>query len=271
MYSLDTVKTLLVNENNSILYKKLDSNMLNMEKIIVSHSLVYVVSGRVEIETYEYKNFTVSDGEMLFMPRDSYLISDYLKNQKDMEVYLFFFDYALSSEFIKSNNVKKVETKKRILKLNVSSNTLNYIEAFKNVSYKEKNNPHLLKIKIFELLHLLCESNEEFIHILNAQELEKTDIETYMLEHYNKNLTLHDWATLGGYSLSTFNRKFKKTYGLSPKKWIVKQNMHLADKALKNGISVSECASEFGYANSSNFIKAFKEIYKETPKQYSMT
>jgi len=271
MYELDSVKILLANNNNSILYKKLDKNMLNMEKIIVSHSIVYIISGHVEIQTYDYEKFTVDDGEMLFMPRDSYLISDYIKNQKDMEVYLFFFDYAFASEFIKNNNIKKDSKKNKITKLKISDNITNYIKALKNIDYIDKENINLLKIKIFELLHLICESNTDFINILKAQENTKTDIQTYMLKHYDKNLSVNDWANLSGYSLSTFNRKFKQEYSLSPKKWIIKQNMKLANTALKNGLSVSKCASEFGYSNTSNFIKAFKDIYKTTPKQYAMT
>jgi len=31
-----------------------------------------------------------------------------------------------------------------------------------------------------------------------------------MSNHYDKNLTVSDWATLSGKSLSTFNRQFKK-------------------------------------------------------------
>lgn len=219
MYDLDAIKILLANENNSILYKKLDLDMLNMEKIIVSHSIVYVMSGCVEIQTYDYEKFTVTDGEMLFMPRDSYLISDYMKHQKDMEVYLFFFDYALTAEFIQNTLIKSCKhTENKIVKLNISNNILNYIDSLKNVNYEDTKNSHLLKIKIFEFLHLICESNEDFVNVLKEQESVKTDIETYMLKHYDKNLSVSDWASLSGYSLSTFNRKFKKTYSLSPKK-----------------------------------------------------
>jgi len=271
MYDLDVIKVLLANENNSILYKRLDTDMLNMEKIIISHSIVYVISGSVEIQTYDYEKFTVTDGEMLFMPRDSYLISDYIKDQKDMEVYLFFFDYALVSEFLQNARLKNSHTESKILKLNTSKNILSYLEVLHNVQYKDVKNAHLLKIKIFEFLHLICEANEDFLDILKKQESIKTDIETYMIEHFNKNLSVSDWASLSGYSLSTFNRKFKKTYNLSPKKWLIKHSMKLANEALKNGASVSACASEFGYSNTSNFIKTFKEIYKITPKQYSMT
>ncbi len=271
MYKLDAIKVILANKNNSILYKKLDKSMLNMEKIIVSHSLVYVKSGRVEVQTYDYEKFTVSEGEMLFMPRDSYLISDYVKEEREMEVYLFFFDYSLASEFLQNNTIKKQSDKSKILKLTLSHNILNYMSSLESIQYKNKDNLELLKIKLSELLHLICEENEEFLAILQAQESSKTDIETYMQEHYDKNLSVSEWATLCGYPLSTFNRKFKKKHHISPKQWMLKQNMKLAKEALDKGSSVSECAATFGYSNTSNFIKAFKDIYKITPKQYAMS
>jgi len=271
MYDLDAVKTILANKNNAILYKRLDADMLDMEKIIVSHSLVYIKSGTVEIETYDYQKFSASDGEMLFMPRDSYLISDYIKNDSDMEVYLFFFDHTIASEFLAAASAKNRSAQERILKFTPSDNIICYIDALKSVAYAHKDNEHLLKTKLFELLHLIVENSETFLDVLSAQEETKTDIETYMLEHYDKELSVSDWAALCGYSLSTFNRKFKRRYAISPKKWIIQQNMRLAGDALRNGHSVTQCASAFGYENSSNFIKAFKQVYKTTPKQYSMT
>ena len=271
MYALNTIDIILANENSAILYKKLNQNMLNMEKIIVSHSIVYVISGHVEIETYDYQKFTVSDGEMLFVARDSYLISDYIKDDKDMQVYLFFFDHAFTSEFLRTMNVIKEKNRQNIVQLKVSNNILNYLNSLENVAYENRENLQMLKIKIFEFLYLVCEANETFLSVLKAQETVKTDIETYMLEHYDKNLSVSDWATLSGFSLSTFNRKFKKLYDTSPKQWILQENMKLAYVALKEGSTVSQCASEFGYSNTSNFIKAFKNIYKKTPKQFSMT
>ena len=271
MYDLDGIKVILAKENNAILHKKLHTDMLNMEKIIVSHSLVYIKSGTVEIETYDYQKFSASEGEMLFMPKDSYLISDYIKSDKEMEVYLFFFDHTIASEFLAAAPAENRVAEERILKCTPSDNIICYIDALKSVEYAYKDNEHLLKTKLFELLHLIVENSETFLDVLSAQEETKTDIETYMLEHYDKNLSVSDWAALCGYSLSTFNRKFKRRYDLSPKQWILRQNMRLAADALKCGQSVTQCASEFGYENSSNFIKAFKQVYKTTPKQYSMT
>lgn len=269
MYNLPNIKILLEDSSNAILYKKLDTDMLDMEKIIVSHSIVYVKSGKVIINTFDYKSYTVTDGEMLFMPKDSYLISDYLKESKSMEVYLFFFDYNIVSEFLKNVRLTNKSSKTSPFQIRISSNIMNFIHSFEGICYKD-NNKHLLKIKLLELLHLVYEENSEFADILMLQGKVK-DIKEYMLAHYDKNLSINDWAKLSGYSLSTFTRKFKKENGISPKSWILEQNMKLAAKALMEGVPVSKCASVFGYKNSSNFIKAFKEFYNTTPKQYSMT
>ena len=273
MYTLDVVKPILFFKNNAILHKKLTSDMINMEKVIVSHSLVYIKSGIVKIQTYDYEEFILNEGEMLFMPRDSYLISDYINTDKEMDVYIFFFDHTLSHEFLKSKKPTPTNANSKIMKLELSQNISNYINTLDKTEYKNKTDEVLLKIKLLELLHLISEVNSEFISVLQAHELQKkeTDIQTYMLKHFDKNLSVNDWATLSGHSLSTFTRKFKKETGSSPKKWIIEQNVQLAHKSLKSGMSVSECASKYGYSNASNFIKAYKEIFQETPKQHTMT
>jgi len=191
----------------------------------------------------------------------------------------FFFDYNIATEFLKTNkldhnhNHNKNKNKDKdisLLKLTTSDNFKHYIKSIQNTKYNNIYNQQLLYSKMFELLHIISESNELFINALYQSEIKinKQDIKTYMKNHYDKNLTVSDWATLSGKSLSTFNRQFKKEYFISPKKWLLKQNMEIAYKMLKNGSTVSECSIELGYQNSSNFIKAYKDIYSTTPKQH---
>jgi len=270
MYNLDEIEPILINGNNSILHKTLNKSIINAEKIIISHSIVYVVNGDVKVSTYNYDNISISNGEMLFMPRDSYLISDYISNNEKLEVYIFFFNYKIASDFLKTVTPKNKSINNKLLKLSLSNNISHYFEALKNVKYKDIHNKQLLNSKLLEFLHLIAESNNDFIDILYQVEMSnyKFNTEDYMIKHYDKNLTISDWASLHGKSLSTFNRKFKKQYGISPKKWILKQNMSIAYQMLSNGSSVSQCSVEFGYNNTSNFIKAYKEIYRITPKQH---
>ena len=91
LHSIDGVTVLLDAEDNCILHKKLHSDVENADVLIVSHVIVFVVNGRVEISTDDGKHMVATNGEMLFMPRDSYMVSDYVRNGKDLEVFLLFF------------------------------------------------------------------------------------------------------------------------------------------------------------------------------------
>ena len=90
LYNFEGIKKILYNKENCILYKKLDKDIIDSEKLIVSHSIVYLLQGIVQVNTFDGEEVVIKAGEMLFMPRDSYLISDYV-TQKGLEAYLIFF------------------------------------------------------------------------------------------------------------------------------------------------------------------------------------
>ena len=246
--------------------------MLDMEKIIVSHSIVYVISGTVKIVTQDYKETIVSENEMLFIPKNSYIISDYVQENTPMEVYLFFFDHTISTRFFSLYPQKYAQVKTEPLKLKTTNNILNYINSLASIQYKNINDQSMLEIKLLELLSLIQEQNSSFIQVLKSSELQNSsvDIKTYMTKYYDKNLSLEEWASLVGKSLSTFNRHFKKHYNISPKQWLLQENMQLAFTMLHNGKNTSQCAQEFGYSNVSNFTKAYKSIHSTTPKQHQL-
>ncbi len=246
--------------------------MLDMHKIIVSHSIVYVISGTVKIVTPKYEEFIASEGEMLFMPRNSYIISDFVQEAQAMEVYLFFFDHTIAEKFFQFYNSSKLNKEIEPLKLQLTQNILIYLDTLQNLHYKNIADKAMLELKLLEFLVLVHEENPRFIDILKSSELANTqnDIKSYMTKHYDKNLTVSEWATLMGKSLSTFNRHFKQAYHESPKQWILNKNMQLAFTMLQKGHTISDIAHEFNYANVSNFIKAYKTIHQVTPKQHQL-
>jgi len=266
LYELEGIKTLLSHENNCILHKKIDHDIVNAEKLIVAHSIVYVVNGRVSVSTFDGEEIEVKNGEMLFMPRDSYLISDYLCKGQNMEVFLLFFDHEIVMKFIDSFQ-DKLSQKSTICQLEANKNIRNF---FENLSLMELNNSHnktLLELKLLEFLHLINDT-QNFMQTLQASEKgkQKRAIESLMLEHYDKNMSIADFASLSGRSLSTFNREFKQIHGITPKQWLIEKRMHQAFELLQSGKTVTQTAFDMGYLNVSNFIKAYKRVYGETPK-----
>ena len=268
LHNIEGVTVLLHHDNDCILHKKLHTDVENADVLIVSHVIVFVVNGRVEIATDDGKHMVATNGEMLFMPRDSYMVSDYVRNGQDLEVFLLFFNHEIALSFLGSN-ITQNQTSETICKLKTSQNISYFFESLQKMTFSDKDNKELLTLKILEFLHLVLQDNKvRFIETLYASERgkQKRDITTFMLEHLDQNLTVSDYASLLGMSLSTFNRKFKEKYHKTPKSWLIEQKMRKACNLLKEGNFVTKTAFELGYLNVSNFIKTYKSVYGQTPK-----
>jgi len=266
LYGLYGIKEILSLENNAILYKKLNQDLVNNEKLITAHSMVYIINGTVHINTYEGEEFVVSNGEMLFMPRDSYVISDFLKHGQNMEVYLLFFDHDIMLKFLETVETS-IEKQSSICRLEVNQNIQQYFKNIEAMDFTTPHNKQLLESKLLEFLHLLTQKDTIKL-TLNTSERgkQKREIDELMLKHYDKDISIAEFATLSGRSLSTFNREFKQKHAISPKKWIIKRKIEQAHSLLTKGMNVTDVAFEIGYMNVSNFIKAYKERYGQTPK-----
>jgi len=266
LYPLTEIKEILTFEENAILYKELEKDLIDNEKLITSHSIVYVVNGEVSVTTYDGDEVKIGSGEMLFMPRDSYLISDFICHGKTMQSFLLFFDHHIAIKFLDGFRSDS-EHKNSVCKLDVTKNIQYYLENIRQMSFESSHNQALLELKLLEFLHLVP-NNQKFMETLEASERgkQKRDIELLMLEHYDKNLTISDFASLSGRSLSTFNREFKQKHNTTPKQWLIEKKMNRAFQLLQEGQTVTQSAFDVGYLNVSNFIKAYKSIYGETPK-----
>jgi AraC-like DNA-binding protein len=78
--------------------------------------------------------------------------------------------------------------------------------------------------------------------------------------------TLRDVARQCGLSVSHFSRAFKDTTGVAPHQWLVHRRVEVAKSLLKAGrLSLSDIASECGFANQSHFTRVFSRIAGLSP------
>jgi AraC-like DNA-binding protein len=277
LYNYPGVKKILYDNQSCILFKKLTNSLVSQEKIATSHCFMFVLNGEVEVRINEGNSIKTKPGEMLFMPRDTYLISDLVTDNDVTELYLIFIGHEIIDLFLGSEGkmTRKVSSSTpTICKLHASTNINFYFNAIRDVYSGIENSREILNLKLLEFLHLVyIDNRHNIIETLNVSEQlkRKRNIATLMLENYNKNLTISDFADLSGRSLSTFNRDFKRKYGEPPKQWLISQKMSKANDLLANGLNVTNCALEVGYSNVSHFIKAYKAIYGKTPKEVNKT
>lgn len=268
LYEVSGVKRLIASKNNCILYKRLANDIVDAEGIMVSHVIVYVVNGRVQINTLDGEETIITNGQMLFMPRDIYTISDYTKNNHDLEVFLIFFDQHIALEFLSKQVEVSHDKEKQVEILNVDDNIHTFLKTVEKMKISKKSE-ELLRLKLLEFLYLVLQNNQEnFLHALKTSERHKQekDILELMQTHIDKKMTIADFAALSGRSVSTFTRIFKEQFHITPRQWLIEAKMKRAHSLLVEGNSVTNVAYEIGYNNVSHFIKAYKKLYKTTPK-----
>ena len=85
----------------------------------------------------------------------------------------------------------------------------------------------------------------------------------------HRTLSIKELGGLVHMSLSSFERKFKKYFSMSPKQYMrhlrVQQACHML---VQSAYSLSRVAAECGYADQSHFNREFLRVMKETPRQY---
>ncbi|MEM6631144.1 MAG: AraC family transcriptional regulator [Bacteroidota bacterium] len=271
------VSILLRDGNVCILQKELHEPVLNREGYISNHVISILLSGVQHIKTYEEQQIHVKAGQVLFIPRGLYAISDLLPQKGPFQSLLFYFDDDLIQEFLSQTKIKDISRKSVPSHLlfpmhpNLELFSQSLLDIYSGKAFQDKK---FLRLKILELMFLLNAAMDEqqFANFLFQLSLpQKRNIRPFMEKNFDKPLKIEDYAYLTGRSLSTFRRDFKAYFDQTPQRWIKEKRMEKAMKVLRNReMSVTELAYEVGYENISYFIKEFKQKYGQSPKQYML-
>jgi AraC-like DNA-binding protein len=93
----------------------------------------------------------------------------------------------------------------------------------------------------------------------------------YLQEHLMDGISIDHLARLSCMSLSTFERKFKQYFSLTPKQYILHMKVHEACRLLPTANSIARVALETGFGGQSYFTKQFRSVVGITPKQYQLS
>lgn len=115
-----------------------------------------------------------------------------------------------------------------------------------------------------------------------SQKLEERSFETqeanrimnkainYIHQNYkSENILISDIAKSLFVSETYFRRLFKKSYGVSPNKYIIALKLEYASQMLASGFySVTEVSTNAGFSDSKYFSRLFKKHYLKSPMEY---
>lgn len=259
----------------SIYYKKIDDDLTDLEFHTGETCLVYLLSGRETVTDFDDHALDLHPGELLFLQKDLFLYSDFIRQGGPLQALLLFYDHAIIDRFLGSQRPSQEmgPVTNHFFKLPVSEAISAYMASLKGIFSQPGLPSAFLENKLLELLHLIAatDQGERLTTGLSVTHGHhgKRNILRVMENHCFRNLTVSDYAAMTGRSLSSFNREFRRLTQTSPKQWLITRRLEKAHELLNEGNrSVTEVALEVGYDSPSHFTKAFREKFNVTPKQH---
>jgi len=277
LYLSKKLKPMLSDERSSILRKTLTDNLINTGKYIATPLVVYIVQGRQVIRDPDGIDHVIGEGHLIFLPRDVYVVSDYVATPGVFEAFLFFIDGEVIERYLRSSVPPMVQSTDKTASrcgpysFQANAQISRYIHSLGDVYTAAENTAALLELKLLELLHLIAiqDRSFEFIKALSGEaSFAKRPITEFMERYQGHDLKVEDYASLSGRSASTFVRDFKKAYNTTPSQWIIDRRVARAHRMLiEQNLSVGDAALEAGYDSVSHFIKAYRRKFGVTPHQ----
>lgn len=92
LYGSPNIKVLLRNKTSLIITKSLSKNLIDKKMYLSSVAILLVVKGKQIIKGYDGADLTVKENEMVILPKDLYVVSDFVTSQHEFEAVIFFID-----------------------------------------------------------------------------------------------------------------------------------------------------------------------------------
>jgi len=250
-----------------------EDELFKTEVLFEHHLLVWFISGETKI-IQAGASYVFNAGDIFLIPRNQVItVINYPKGglpHKAVAMHLTVerlmdFYSKLDVKPARSANDKIYTFKKHPLLQSCFSSLLPYFDL------KEKFPEDLASLKITEAITILRNIDKNVDDILaNFETPGKIDLAKFMESHFMFNLPLEKFGYLTGRSLSTFNRDFRKTFNVTPQKWLTKKRLELAHYQLtEHAKKPVDVYLEVGFEDLSHFSFAFKKQFGYIPTMLS--
>lgn len=98
---------------------------------------------------------------------------------------------------------------------------------------------------------------------------QRQSLEEYVDMRISERPSAEELARQAGLSVDYFARRFRRTFGMAPKSWLVRRRIqHAATRLDESTDSISEIAADLGYPDVFLFSRQFKAVMGMSPRAY---
>jgi AraC-like DNA-binding protein len=257
------------NQKLAIEYIKLPEDK-NVQLFSELHQIIFVCNGILTVSDNEISEKKINIGESILIPEQSLCI---FKAEKDTKIlvmrlgaHLNLCDYLpsdLTSEKkkpkVKDSSIGFLKSHQRITEFSVMLE--NYIkEGIKSMRFFD------LKIQEFLVLVQAYYDKRQLINFYTPIYSRDFIFSNHVFKNFSKVKTVKELAKTFDYSLSGFEKKFKKVFRTSPYQWMQDQRAKKIYYEVSYGPKTfTRLAGEYGFSSPAHFNDFCKHYYGYTP------
>jgi len=247
------------------------------ENAVKEHTLVYIVSGEMEVNTPE-KTILMKKGDSCFLRRN-HKVSKVKHPAKNGESFNGLFLH-LNTDFLREVLKEYKVAVPTVVKASVEKASYyklpdhpyyhglfeSLTKYFETQEYPSKE---LMDIKMKEAVFILMQTRPELIPILfDFTSPWKPSIEEFMNNYYKSDLQVEEFAHYTGRSLTSFKKEFNDIFHITPNRWLIKRRLQEAKRMIEQmGVKPIDVYMQVGFKNLSHFSTAFKKEYGYPPSR----
>lgn len=268
------MKVCEVNSNIHIT-KYVENAPSKIQTNVQENLLVIVMNGKKKLSCGDYTT-VISKGQFGFFKKGNYIMNQILTNDIYESLLVFISDeYMREILNLYRTGVQQDSIRKEISYIQgyVGNHLQHEVEQILRLFSDDKHEyENILNLKIKELLLYLLSgaSTEEVLNFIYCCTDETDDLYKYMEQNYEMCKDISSIANDLNMSISTFKRKFIRTYGETPGKWIVRKKLEKAIQLLNTtDYLITDICFLCGFESVSTFNVQFKKNFGITPRQFS--
>ena len=234
-----------------------------------NHCLFFLISGQVVFD-YESQTFNIKKDTLWFVP----MSSDYKITAKtDATLIMNYFnkpiDFCEESAFEELSMFLTQRQHTTMLKINKPlKKLLSTVIFYINEGVYCK---HFHEIKQKELFYSFryFYTKRELADLFAPVISKDMDFKNVVLANYLNASSVKELANICNYSLSSFNRTFKKNFNENPYSWLQNQKIkYIAGRLSDKNIPLAQIIDEFRFSSPSHFTIFCKKHLNLTPSQF---
>ena len=231
--------------------------------------IIVVLEGSFRINLDEYSN-VFRKGEIVFIPGNSQLKIESLEKSRLLAGTFEMPDEICTMQTMKALSKLKSEVKYTFSSVPVIAPMQQYIDLL--VMYLESGikcaHLHKIKEEEFFLVFRWFYTQEEFITLFHPIIGEAPDFRSIVIKNYKQSKTVDELARNIGMSRSNFDTKFKETFGVPPKQWMLKRKAQSIRYYMsKPNITISDVIREYDFGSFAQFNRFCKQQFGQSPSQ----